>query len=635
MRRMLVLSLALMALLGFVAPPDVFAQAAAPTPKATITGFIDNVGTFTQNFSSSDFNWNRNRDQQTYGRTRGRFDIVGEVGQAKAVFGFEIDAYWGAAGFSDTTSIGKGEPCFTTGTNNAITCGQGPAGAESSFDLNTDTQGSIQVKWLYTEFPMPLVPIPVIVRLGGQPFATAAAYKLATFANGDFAGANFYATFSPTMKAQFTYVAIDENLLGKGAFGPVIANTGVLQNKCITATGSVQAGISTAPGTLTANCQPQSRGDNFAIIGSPEITVMKGLDIKPMYSYAFFDGLTSTSARQGRGGVSVAAGGPFAPIVAPNSQSACAGGTAPTNAGPGVGSGASNITCPNGGGGVAGADGAGTGVHEFRHTVGVDARWRSGPWSVDPAAYYQFGTQAKWNPGGVATAYGTQGTRQSANLSAWLIDVRTSYQLGPLLLSHLIMATSGQDAKSNPYKSIKYFQPLDTDTGYLADWGTQIISLGVDYYQIMGAASAAGNPGTEIGWDKYGRIVTGVKASYAWTPSLTVGAGITPSWTVHKVDTDAYVVANGGLQPSFICRKTGQSCQPQGESQFMGTEFNLALTYRFAPGLVLDWAAGYMMTDSALSHRFVGADYNVQAPVRKDIGVQPIAITTARVRFSF
>jgi methylthioribose-1-phosphate isomerase len=67
----------------------------------------------------------------------------------------------------------------------------------------------------------------------------------------------------------------------------------------------------------------------------------------------------------------------------------------------------------------------------------------------------------------------------------------------------------------------------------------------------------------------------------------------------------------------------------------MGTEFNLALTYRFAPGLVLDWAAGYMMTDSALSHRFVGADYNVQAPVRKDIGVQPIAITTARVRFSF
>src|SRR5499427_5413645 len=455
MRRMLVLSLALLALLGFVAPPDVFAQAAAPTPKATITGFIDNVGTWTQNMSTSDLNWNRNRDHQVYGRTRGRFDIVGEVGQAKAVFGFEIDAYWGQTGFSDTTGVGSGEPCFTTGTNNAVTCGAVGTGSESSFDLNTDTQGSLQVKWLYTEFPLPLVPIPVIVRLGAQPFATAASYKLATYANGDFAGINLYATHSPTLKWQFTYVAIDENLLGKGAFGPVIANTGVLQNKCITSTGSVQAGISTPPGTLTANCQPQSRGDNFAIIGSPEITVMKGLDIKPMYSYAFFDGLTSTAARQGRGGVSVAAGGPFAPTTAVNA---------------------------NGSAGVAGADGAGTGVHEYRHTVGVDARWRSGPWSVDPSAYYQFGTQAKWNPGGVASAYGTAGTRQSADIKAWLVDVRTSYQLGPLLLSHLIMATSGQDAKSNPYKSIRYYQPLDTDTSYLSDWGTQIISLGVDYY---------------------------------------------------------------------------------------------------------------------------------------------------------
>ena len=41
--------------------------------------------------------------------------------------------------------------------------------------------------------------------------------------------------------------------------------------------------------------------------------------------------------------------------------------------------------------------------------------------------------------------------------------------------------------------------------------------------------------------------------------------------------------------------------------------------------------------DSALAHRFVGLDYGAAggSPVRKDIGVQPIAITTARVRFSF
>jgi hypothetical protein len=50
--------------------------------------------------------------------------------------------------------------------------------------------------------------------------------------------------------------------------------------------------------------------------------------------------------------------------------------------------------------------------------------------------------------------------------------------------------------KSNPYKSIKYYQPLDTDTGYLADWGTQIMSLGVDYYQFIIVS-----PGANIGWD--------------------------------------------------------------------------------------------------------------------------------------
>ena len=98
MRRMLVLSLALMALLGFVAPPDVFAQAAAPTPKATITGFIDNVGTWTQNMSTSDLNWNRNRDHQMYGRTRGRFDIIGEVGKAKAVAFVADDVARGGTG---------------------------------------------------------------------------------------------------------------------------------------------------------------------------------------------------------------------------------------------------------------------------------------------------------------------------------------------------------------------------------------------------------------------------------------------------------------------------------------------------------------------------------------------------------
>ena len=608
MRRILFLSLALVALLGFVAPPDVSAQAAAPVPKFTINGSIDNVGTWTQNMSTSDFNVNRNRDHQMYGRTRGRFDIIGEVGAAKGVFGFEIDSYWGQTGFIDSNN---GPGCVTAASG-AVTCGSVGTGSESSFDLNTDTQGNFQIKWVYVEFPLPLVPFSTVVRLGAQPAATAASYKLATYFNGDFAGVNLYSTFSPTFKLQMTYVAIDENVLGKGAFGPFAnsstINGGTLQNKCIANVTNPNTGATTTTVLSGSQCQSQSRGDNFAFISSPEITVMKGLDIKPMFSHVFINGLTSTAARIGRGGVSVANGGPFAPMNSSNAS---------------------------GSAGVAGADGAGTGVHEYRNTIGVDARWRSGPWSVDPSIYYQFGTQAKWNQGSTASAYGTAGTRQSADISAWLGDFRASYQLGPLLLSAMTMFTTGQDAKSNPYKSIKYFQPLDTDTSYMADWGLNIMALGIDYYQILGSATGS-NPGVTIGWDKYGRITSGVKASYAITPALTVGAGITPSWTWNKVDTDGFVVTGGGIQPSFVCRKTGQTCRPKGDSNFLGTEFDVALTYRFAPGLVFDWAFGYMMADNAMAHRFQAADYSAAAPpARKDIGVQPIAISSARVRFSF
>jgi len=378
-----------------------------------------------------------------------------------------------------------------------------------------------------------------------------------------------------------------------------------VQNKCITSTATIVGGVST-PAGLTGNCFPQSRGDNWAFIVSPEITVMKSLDIKPMFSPVFIDGMTSNVARPGRGGVSIGPGGPFAPINSPNA---------------------------NGSPGVGGADGAGTGTHEYRYTVGVDARWREGPWSVEPTFLYQFGSQTKWNPGGVASAYGTAGTKQTAEISAWLGDVRGSYQWGPVLLSAMSMFTTGQDAKSNPYKSIKYFNPLDTDTGYLADWGTQIVSLGVDYYQNMFL-----NPGQNIGWDKYGRVSSAVKASYAWTPALTVGAGVMPIWTWSKVDTDAVRAGpTAGLQPNFVCRKTLQSCRPEGESNFIGTEWDVTLTYSMAPGLVFDWAFGYLQSDSALAHRYVTSQYNSGAglPVRRDIGVNPIAIATGRVRFSF
>src|SRR5438034_5530007 len=143
MRRLLRFSLALMALLDFVAPPYVSAQATPPTPKFTITGLIDSVGTWTQNMSTSDLNLNRNRDHQLYGRTRGRFDIIGEVGAAKGEFGFEIDSTWGQTGFIDSNN---GPNCVSASTG-AVTCGAVGVRSESSRALNPDSPGNPPVTW--------------------------------------------------------------------------------------------------------------------------------------------------------------------------------------------------------------------------------------------------------------------------------------------------------------------------------------------------------------------------------------------------------------------------------------------------------------------------------------------------------
>jgi hypothetical protein len=609
MRRTLFLALALLAAFA-VAVPVADAQTPNPNAKVTISGLIDNVGTYTRNMSGFDFNLARNNDAQFYGRTRGRFDIIGEIGKAKAVLGIEIDEYWGQTGLGDSNGAGSTTCVSQAGGN--LNCGAVGNGAESSFDLNTDTQSNLQIKWLYTEFPMPLIPVPTTVRLGGQPFGTAATWKLAAYANGDFGGVNIVSNITPNVKLLFTYVAVEELLTGKKDFAPVFGGTvapigGSTGNKCLTGGGA----------TATP-CIPQSRGDDFALIFSAEVTPMKGLDIKPMYSYFFASGLTNANARQGRGGL----------VIAPSISGASgAQGQSPF--------------APAGGAVGWSADGTGTGLNENRNTVGIDARWRSGPFSVEPTVLYQFGRRQAVNT--TSAAYGTTCTaggacpRYSADINAWFVDIRAGFQLGPWLFSGMYMWTSGDPAQNNPYKHIGYFQPLDTDTSYLADWGTQIMSLGIDYYQILngGAAGAGLNPGVAIGYDKYGRHSFGAKANYAWTPTFNIWAGVTPSWTDRAVDTDGTFVSNGGIQPSFFCRKTGQSCRPGGDSKYLGTELNAGLQWKFADGLTFDWAVGWLLAGGALGHRTVGADYNVIAPNSKDKEVNDVIISTARVRYVF
>lgn len=492
------------------------AMAQAPVPKVTINGLIDQLGTYTSNMSHYDQDYGRAADQQVYGRTRGRFDVVGEIGRAKAVLGIEIDAYWGQTGSTDS----------------GVTGGRQGFGATGGWDINTDTIGQIELKWLYTEFPMFLVPN-TTVRLGAQPFGTAATYKLATYATGDFPGVNWVTQFGPAAALNLTYAQVEERLTGKDF----------------------------SLGTWTGTAAAPNRGEDWAIIASFDFTPFKGLDIKPMYSYFHAAGVTAGpyGPRQGKGGIANA------------------------------------------------ATAFDTGDIEARHTIGIDARWTAGPFSLAPTILYQFGSRD--------TTIGT--SRAEADISAWLADVRAGFQVGPLALAVMAAYSTGNKASDNIRSEINYYQPLSTDSSYAGDWGTQILSLGIDYFNQIHYTAPGLSPGIAISYDRYGRMQLGAKASYSFTPALSVGAAVTSAWTAEKVDTDSTFSAATGLTPS---------AEAKGDERYLGTELDLSTTYRFAPGLTFDLVGAYLFAGDALG-------YTSPRAFSKD--PKDVMTATARVRFAF
>jgi hypothetical protein len=542
----LMIALAILAL----AAPMAYAQ--APAPKVTINGLIDNVTSYSNNISNYNGGIFNRGDSMWYFRTRGRFDFIGEVGKAKGVLGIELDHVFGQAGSNDSTIVNAGAT--------ATTAVQTGFGTDGSFDLNTDSRGIIEIKWLYVEFPVPLIPIPTTARIGAQPFGSLATYKLAAYATGDFPGVSLTSQITPNVKFLGTYIQVEEQLVGtdtKTAVGtPAPAPAGVLSS--------------------------QNRGDDFAGIGSFEVTPFKGLDIKPMISMFYADGTTNGASRQGRGGINT-----------------------------------TTAYSPTG-------DFRG-GVHEYRYTVGADARLRMGPFSLDPTVLYQFGNRTVIGP--TSAAFQSNGViagrKYYADIDAWLVDVRGGFQLGPLLLEGLAMYTTGNGRRNNTLGRVGYFQPLSTDTGYLADWGTSLTSLGVDYLNAWNEAQGRiAYPGVSIGWDKYGRMQLGAKATYAITPALSVMAGANGHWTAEKVDRSGSVTATGsGITPQF----TGTPARDS--ARYVGTELMAQISWRFADGLVWDNQFGYMFMGGALDA--------VTDPSFGGQNTNDPFMLTSRIRFTF
>jgi hypothetical protein len=178
MKRVLVPALFAFLVLALLVPP---ALAQAPAPKVTITGLFDQITSAGRNFYDGDAT--RTGDREWYARSRFRPDFTFEVGRVKAVLGLEIDLQYGQAGPND-----GGFPGNNSGVvGGAVTVGAGnpSTGCKNNsngcFDLNTDVGGMIEIKWMYTEFPLtgkdsvlPFIPVDTMARAGAQPFGTLA-----------------------------------------------------------------------------------------------------------------------------------------------------------------------------------------------------------------------------------------------------------------------------------------------------------------------------------------------------------------------------------------------------------------------------------------------------------------------------
>ncbi len=566
------------AIFAFVAlaTPAASVLAQAPAPKVTITGLFDQITSMGRNFYDGDYT--RTADHEWYARTRFRPDFVFEVGKVKAVLGLEIDLTYGAVR-PVSGGPGKGGTPGDTACVSAANCTGDKRAVTSDLSLNTDTAGVIEIKWIYTEFPLtgkdsllPFFAVETMARAGGQPFASLAQMReYAMYAGGDFAGLSAVTQWAPSLKTSLAYVIVEDELANYNKGTPIAATNPNFANVKLT------------------------RGNDWAVIASPEINVFKGLDFKPMYSFFHAEGTTSAAARR-------AAVDRF--VAGNNTAGAAAYAGSPASA------------YTNGS----------PSYHEDRNTFGFEAIWRSGAFGFAPALYYQFGGRdvlcnCNQNGAGFVTR------KIRTDMASWLFDAVASYQTGSFLLEVRPIYSTGNKAHDNLARSIRFFEPLDEDGSYYTGWAMILAGGPIDYFNGY-SASAAGMK-SNVGYDRFGRAQVGIRGTYSWTPALSFYGIVSPTWAAEEVDTDTGVAATTGGNGIGNRVIVNDHSFTKGDSRYIGTEFDLGLTWRFSPNTAFALGGGYLFAGNALKTSEI---LNGVTTKRDQHDAYTLA---ARVRFAF
>jgi hypothetical protein len=302
--------------------------------------------------------------------------------------------------------------------------------------------------------------------------------------------------------------------------------------------------------------------EDWTILASFEWDIFKGLTLKPTYAYASFDGGNTGTANLG--------------------------------------------TEPKGGFTVNAAANA-PGLDTKRHYIGGDLRWTTGPFSLQPTFLYSWGTQGVVPSGAVVPA----GAKREVDINTWIFDVIGGFRTGPLNLEGRFAYTPGNKANECPNQQvvggavactggedINYYQPINSGFVYQAGWA-ELQASGIDYNLVLqsGGPGVAGGPGGAFrlgqnpSYDKYGRITLAFAADYSLTPALTFHFVGNIQWTAEKVNTDAALGA-AGLAASSAATQGG-------DDSFLGHEWDLGFTYRFAPNVAFDLIGGYLFAGDA------------------------------------
>jgi hypothetical protein len=530
----------------------------------TINGLIDTITTYTKN--GFDGNFADARDSAWWARNRGVFTITGEVGKAKGVLALEIDLGWGQVSSNESVVSNSGQ----TISSSAGAFGSQQNGFhQGAFDLGNDVGGVIEIKNLYVEFPVPLIPLPTVARLGGQPFQTT--FKPGVLATTDYGGVWLETAITPNIKFNLTYAQAEEDL------------TGMRQ---------------------TTNF---FRGDDFFVMPSITVTPFKGLDLRPFVGYYSIYG---NSHNQSRCRVQCAGLPSNGSMVAISQFTG-----APTNTA-NLGNYRQNSH----------EDRWYLGL-DTRLTAGpfyLDPTFIYEHSNVD---VYR-GTTGTTLAG--ATLLQGVGQRVHQKINSWLVDVRGGWRIGPLLLELMAMWTPGDDAQHDSFRNSRVYHPVNVDIAYGASW-TEILSLGsVDYFTSAGHGMGENiglgrygrrQIGTRVTYSVTPAFDVNAKAAAAWTDTKVdtdaVGAGTTGT---------SYGAVPCAFTPSIAgCAGTNL----RGDHRFIGVEVDGGLTYRFAPGLSFDAVYAHLFTGDALQTTYVSSF----GALRRNIDPKDADVVSARVRY--